>query len=130
MIASTATDDPYSRVATSKPTRVFTNIRGKTLISQIDYIIASTNTQIHSKDVVETHFSDHRLVWLKCFIGNPETIELKTVNSMVEFCDIFKFDDVNYCFQHFVNVISDIIEKCCPSLKHEIVIMWNGLPPK
>ncbi|KAK9891831.1 hypothetical protein WA026_016630 [Henosepilachna vigintioctopunctata] len=50
------------KVATSKPSRVFSNIRGKTSISQIDYIITSSNIQPYSEDVIETHFSDHRAI--------------------------------------------------------------------
>ncbi|KAK9877315.1 hypothetical protein WA026_017709 [Henosepilachna vigintioctopunctata] len=122
------------KVTTDKPTRVFTNVKSQTTTSQIDYILANSSLHVLVDDTVETHFSDHKAIFLECFLGGcpDEHLEPKKkqyvyrdislgnldrlLNSMseVNFSDVYKCTNVDDGFHCFMKVIQDLIDQCCP----------------
>lgn len=66
-------DSYWLKVDSGGPTRVFTNLKGKTTTSQIDYIITNLNLDELENEILETHFSDHKALLLKFWMREPRT---------------------------------------------------------
>lgn len=129
--------DSYKlKVASGGPTRVFTNLKGKTTTSQIDYIITNSNHDELENEILETHFSDHKALLLKFWMREPRTgnksnkkshsyrdcsknnlIRLSRMAVDANFEEVYRCADINSAFECFVEVISGLIDECCPLRK-------------
>lgn len=120
-------------VSSQLPTRIFTDINGKTSISKVDYILTNADLSNCAVEVYEAHISDHRVLSLElCTNFNISTISSsKFVRNMSKhnlsnfvdcirkesFQDIYNYTCVDQCFEAFIAIIQNIFETCCPLRK-------------
>lgn len=119
------------KITCFEPTRVFTDISGRTSSSFIDYILTNTDLKSCKTRVFEANLADHKVISLDYYYVSAEKKvdkktqyvrdisqnNLNTFNMSIHdtiFADIYGESDVDVCFQTFVNTIRYVFEECCP----------------
>lgn len=121
-------------ITSFEPTRIFTDISGKTSISLLDYILTDVDLKSCKTRIFEAHLADHKVVSLDYYysmksISSCDSVDkiryvrqvtqknLEELNVLIKntsFEDVYVNSDIDFCFDTFVNIIKEAFTECCP----------------
>lgn len=122
------------KVTTNKPTRVFTNLNGRTSVSAIDYIVTNIPGDLFQCDIVNAHLSDHfahrfefQLIDdLQNNVSNKKIVKIRnrSQHNIAMFSNMLKQEtwfnvydsngSVELGWANFMDTILYCLDCCCP----------------